>query len=273
MSLFRLGERNYDHALFLPSKIKGSSRLVFIFCCCADSLGLGPNLTPNILVDFVNAGGNILLTMSSTRAVPSSLVALLAELEISLPVERTGSVIDHFTYDTVSAAESHDVLVLDSPVNVRPGLKNYFEIPGSVLSVPHAVGHALGSGPLLTPILRAPATAYSYNPKEQGDVVDPDELFGAGKQLSLVSVVQARNSARVTILGSAEMLQNKWLGVEVARPGEKKKPTSNHEFITSLSAWTFKEIGVLRVNSIEHHLQGSNETNPGLYRVKNDVVS
>ncbi|KPM35039.1 hypothetical protein AK830_g11537 [Neonectria ditissima] len=255
LSLFELGERNYDHLIFLPTKIKG----------------LGPNLTPNILLDFINAKGNILLTMSSTHSVPTSLVSLLAELDIALPAERTGSVVDHFYYDTISAADSHDVLVLDSPRNVRPGLKPYFEIPGSALSVPHAVGHSLGSGPLLTPILRAPATAYSYNPKEQAEAVDPEDLFGAGQQLALISVMQALNSARFTILGSAEMLQDKWIDAKVQRPEELAQYPSNREFITSLSAWTFKELGVLRVNSIEHKLQGDDEINPDLYRVKTDV--
>ncbi|KAF7546047.1 hypothetical protein G7Z17_g8697 [Cylindrodendrum hubeiense] len=256
LSLFEHGERNYDHLIFLPSKIKG----------------LGPNLTPNILLDFINAEGNILLTMSSTHSVPSSLVALLSELDVTLPSERTGSVVDHFHYDTISAAESHDVLVLSCPPNVRPGLKDYFQLPGTALTFPRAVGHVLGSGPLLTPILRAPPTAYSYNPKEQADVVDPEDLFAAGKQLALVSVIQALNSARFTILGSAEMLEDKWLEVQVARPQERPQYTSNREFWTSLTAWTFKELGVLRVNSIEHHIVGDDEINPGLYRVKNDVA-
>ncbi|KAF4472433.1 oligosaccharyl transferase complex subunit OST4 [Fusarium albosuccineum] len=256
LSLSSLGERNYDHLLFLPTKIKG----------------LGPNLTPNQILGFVNAGGNILLTMSSTHTVPTSIVSVLSELDIALPAERTGKVVDHFNFDTISAAESHDVLVIDAPRNVRPGLKDYFEIPGALLSVPNAVGHTLGSGPLLTPILRAPPTAYSYNPKEQGDAIDPDELFAAGKQIALVSAIQARNSARVTIIGSAEMLQDKTFDTKVSRLGGKALYPSNREFITSLAAWTFKELGVLRVNKIEHRLQGDNETNPGIYRVKNDVT-
>ncbi|KAJ4263457.1 oligosaccharyl transferase glycoprotein complex, beta subunit [Fusarium torreyae] len=256
LSLFRHGERTYDHLVFLPTKIKG----------------LGPNLTPNVILDFVNAGGNILLTMSSTHAVPTSLVSVLSEIDVSLPTERTGKVVDHFAYDAVSAAETHDVLVLEAPRNVRPGLKDYFEIPGAFISVPHAVGHTLGSGPLLTPILRAPPTAYSYNPKEQTDTIDADDLFAAGKQLGLVSVFQARNSARFTIIGSAEMLQDKAYETKVTRQGGKALFPANREFVNSLSAWTFKELGVLRVNKIEHRLQGDNETNPGLYRIKNDVT-
>ncbi|KKP06398.1 dolichyl-diphosphooligosaccharide-protein glycosyltransferase 48kD subunit [Trichoderma harzianum] len=255
LTLFHLGERKYDHLLFLPSKVKG----------------LGPNLTPNRLVDFVNAQGNILLALSSTVPTSTSLVSLLSELDISLPIERTGTVVDHFNYDTVSAAESHDVLVLDAPSNVRPGLKSYFEVPGGVLAFPHAVGHVLGAGPLLTPVVRAPATAYTYNPKEQAEVLDADDLFAAGQQLALVSVVQARNSARVTVLGSAEMLQDKWLDAKVTKVGGKSVKADNKEFARRVAGWTFQEIGVLRVNSIEHKLQETEELNPEIYRIKNDV--
>lgn len=211
--------------------------------------------------------------MSSSTTTPTSIVALLAELDISLPAERTGTVVDHFNYDTVSAADKHDVLVLDAPTNVRPGLKKYLEMPGSVLSLPHAVGHALGAGQLLTPILRAPATAYSYSPKDQAEAVDPDDLFAAGSQLALVSAVQARNSARLTVLGSAEMLQDSVLDAKVARVGDKKVRPDNREFAKRLAGWTFQETGVLRVNGIEHRLKGDNETNPEIYRIKNEVVS
>lgn len=204
----------------------------------------------------------------------SSLIALLSELDVAFPAERTGSVVDHFNYDTTSAAEKHDVLVLEAPkAPVRPGLRGFFDLPGAFLSLPHAVGHTLGSGPHWTPVLRAPATAYSYNPKEQADVVDPEDLFAAGQQLALVSTFQARNSARFTIIGSAEMLQDKWLDTKVTLPGGKPVRPDNREFARRLAGWTFQELGVLRTNQIEHRLADANETNPGIYRIKNDVVS
>ncbi len=234
--------------------------------------GLGPNLTPNLLVDFVNAKGNVLVALSSTTPASTSLVSLLSELDITLPAERTGTVVDHFNYDTVSAPETHDTLVLDAPTSVRPGLKPYFDV-GGVLALPHTAGHILGQSHLLAPVLRAPSTAYSYNPKEQAETVDPDDLFAAGQQLALVSTMQARNSARLTVLGSAEMLQDKWFDAKVARGDDKKAKTENREFSKRVSGWTFQEIGVLRVNEIEHRLVGSNETNPEIYRIKTDVVS
>ncbi|KAL2144511.1 hypothetical protein VTI28DRAFT_9016 [Corynascus sepedonium] len=264
LALFHLGERNYDHILLFPTRTKG----------------LGPNLTPNILVDFMNANGNILVALSSEVAVPSSLVSLLSELDIQLPADRTGLVVDHFHYDASNAADKHDVLVLPPPKPVRPGVKDFFgtgagkeEGGDVVLAFPRAVGAALGASELLTPIVRAPRTAYSYNPKEQTEVVD--DLFAAGEQLALVSAFQARNSARLALVGSAEMLQDKWFDAKVTNAADgKAAKTFNREFAKRVSGWAFNEIGVLRVNWIEHHLDeagAANESNPKIYRIKNDV--
>lgn len=260
VSLFHLGERTYDHVILFPSKSKA----------------LGPNLTPNLLLQFINAKGNILLALSSSTPTPTSLISLLAELDIQLPADRTGLVVDHFNYDASSAADQHDVLLLPPPNPVRPDVKDLFSSGAdadAVLAFPRGVGATLGSGPLLTPILRAPSTAYSYNPKEQSEVLD--DVFAAGQQLSLVSAAEARNSARFALVGSAEMLQDKWFDAKVRKVGEKKDvKTYNREFAKRIAAWAFQEIGVLKVNWVEHHLDeagASNESNPSIYRIKNDV--
>ncbi|KAI0019947.1 Dolichyl-diphosphooligosaccharide-protein glycosyltransferase 48kDa subunit [Xylariomycetidae sp. FL0641] len=260
LSLFNLGERSYDHILFLPTKSKG----------------LGPNLTPNLLLQFINADGNILLALSSSQPAPTSIVSLLLELDIHLPPDRQGIVVDHFNYDTVSASEKHDVLALPVPGPLRPGVKDFFasSSSGELLAFPNGMGQTLGPGALLTPILRAPATAYSYNPKEQGEIVD--DVFATGNQLALVSTMQARNSARFTVVGSADMLSDKWFDAKVKKAGSKESiKAANREFAKAVSGWTFKETGVLRVNWVEHHLNEeglSNASNPKIYRIKNDVT-
>ena len=235
-------------------------------------------MTPNILLDFINTDGNILVALSSQTAVSSSLVSLLLELDIHLPTDRTGLVVDHFNYDVNSASEKHDVLVLPAPGPLRLGVRDFFspDAPnGERIVFPNALAQTLGQGPLLAPILRAPATAYSYNPKDQAEVLD--DLWAAGEQLSLVTTIQARNSARLTVVGSADALSDKWFDAKVKKVGENNDvKTLNRDFAKAVSGWTFNEIGVLRVNEIEHHLneegQG-NASNPKLYRIKNDVVS
>ncbi|XXH02757.1 hypothetical protein Hte_009142 [Hypoxylon texense] len=242
-----------------------------------DLEGLGPNLTPKLLLDFINANGNILLALSASQSAPTSLVSLLLELDIHLPPDRQGLVVDHFNYDVLSASEKHDVLLLPAPGALRSDIKDFFSpvsADGGLIAFPNGMGQTLGPGALLTPILRAPSTAYSYNPKEQAEALD--DLFASGSQLSLVTAMQGRNSARFTVVGSADLLSDKWFDAKVKKVGEKKEvSTLNREFAKRVAGWTFKETGVLRVNWIEHHLNEagqSNASNPKIYRIKNDVT-
>ncbi|PSK42540.1 hypothetical protein B9Z65_4454 [Elsinoe australis] len=268
LSLFKLGALAYDHLILLPSKSKG----------------LGPNLSPNLLVKYIENNGNILLTLSGDGSIPSSLASVLLEFDITLPPEKNAVVVDHFNYDEKTAAEKHDVLSLPPPKQLRGDLKDYFNV-GGMLAIPRAVGQVLGnSNPLITPILRAPETAYSYNPKDENEALD--DVFASGSQLSLITGFQARNAARLTVLGSAEMLQDEWFDAKVkgVRHGEDSVKSSNQKFAEALSQWTFKELGVLRVGRVQHYLnEGAakstnlstsnvQEINPEIYRIKNDVT-
>lgn len=184
--------------------------------------------------------------------------------------------VDHFNYDVSSAADQHDVLLLPAPSAYRDDTKNYFAGgKNDLIALPHTLGHILGNGAQLTPVLKAPRTAYIYNQKEQSEVVD--EVFAAGEQLSLVSVFQARNSARFTVVGSAELFQDKWIDAKVKRTSDKEAlKTWNLMFARRISGWTFQEIGYLRVNSVEHRVaeEGplANISNPSSYRVSQNAV-
>jgi oligosaccharyltransferase complex subunit beta len=239
-------------------------------------------LTPKILLDFTNGGGNTLLALSANSPTPAAISSLLLELDIHLSPDRTSVVVDHFNYDVASAAEKHDVLLVPRPKPLRPDVKNYFGGDG-ILAVPRAVGQTLGNdSPLLMPVMTAPATAYSYNPKEEGGSIE--DPFATGSQLALITAMQARNSARFTVLGSLEMLEDKWSDASVKAADGIAKKTVNREFAKQLSAWTFKETGVLKVGRIDHYeISGSSRKvenmsqvgylNPAIYRIKNDVVS
>jgi oligosaccharyltransferase complex subunit beta len=264
LALFKHGELAYDHLILTPPKSKG----------------YGPSLTPKLLLDFANAGGNILLTLSSDAVIPSAIHSLLLELDIHLSPDRTSVVVDHFNYDASSSPEKHDVLLLPRPGPLRPDVKSFFGGEGLV-AVPKAVGQALGNtSPLLAPILSASSTAYSYNPKEEAESIE--DPLATGRQISLVSAMQARNSARFTVVGSLDMLADKWFDASVKSVGGKSSKTANRDFAKQVTEWTFKEVGVLKVNSMSHHEVTSSETgvestqvgflNPTIYRIKNDVV-
>ena len=187
-------------------------------------------------------------------------------------------------YDTLSSAEKHDVLLLPQPSTLRPDVKNFFGGYGT-LALPRAVAQELGNAsPLLAPILRAKETAYSYNPKDDAQSVE--DPFVVGEQISLVTAMQARNSARFTVFGSVEALENKWFDANVKVRDAPQTTTANREFAKQVTAWTFMETGVLKVGRVEHHLssiaidaKGNDSVtqlgylNPKIYRIKNDVVS
>lgn len=223
------------------------------------------------------------IALNGEQSVPSAINSLLLEMDINLPADRTSLVLDHFNYDSKSAAEKHDVLALPSP-QFKQGIKNYFNVDG-LIAFPRAVGQVLGNAsPLLASVVKAPSTAYVYNPKEEGEGLE--DPFATGSQISIVTAFQARNSARFTVLGSAEALEDKWFGASVQLPGagQKAEKSSNKAFAQKLSAWAFKELGVLKVGEIKHYLnEGSQkgiknttevasiDLNPEIYRIKNDV--
>lgn len=237
-------------------------------------IGLGPSLTPKLILDFLNKEGNVILALAGKSATPSALSSLLLEFDIHLAPDRSSLVVDHFNYDTLSASEKHDVLLLKRPGALRPDTKAYFSGDG-VLAIPRAAPQTLGAEALLLePILRAPETAYSYNVKEESEPVE--DPFATGTQLALISALEARNSARFTVLGSAEILQDKWFSATVKGPEDKETTTANREFAKQLTAWTFQEVGVVKVGRIEHRLVEEGQEsplNPKIYRVKNDIVS
>lgn len=223
----------------------------------------------------MNQDGNIILALSGKASTSSAISSLLLEVDIHLSNDRSAVVIDHFNYDTISAAEKHDVLLLERPGPLRPDVKAFFDGEG-VLALPHVAPQTLGSNSqLIAPILRAPATAYAYNPKEE--MPSPDDIEATGSQLNVVSAVQALNSARFVVLGSVEALEDQWFSGSVKAPKGKKVPTVNREFAKQLTGWAFKETGILKVGKIEHHLATDGEVaaedmNPKIYRVKNETV-
>ena len=241
-------------------------------------------MTPKHILDFTKHNGNILFALSGDSPTPAAISSLLLELDIHLPPDRTSLVVDHFNYDTASSNEQHDVLLIPQPSPIRSDVKNFFGGDGTLV-FPRAVAQELGNtSPLLVPIVRAKPTAYTRNPKDEVD--SEEEPFAVGSQIALVSALQARNSARFSVLGSVEALENTWFDASVQAPGGKKVKTANRAFARQLTEWTFMETGVLKVGRVEHHLSnvapegmlGNGSVsqvgflNPQIYRIKNDVV-
>ena len=265
-SLFRLGERVYDHLLILPAK----------------SGGLRPVITTESLIDFLDSKGNIIVVLSADYEIPLSLNSFLSELGIYLPTDRRSIVVDHFNHDLQSSPGHHDTLLVSTSTAVKSYLKGYSG-GDKIIAMPRAVGQILdSSSPLTMSFLQASASAYSYNAREEFDIVE--EPFGTGRQLSLVSAMQARNSARVAVIGSSSMIEDSWFDAKVKSRDSNAKRTGNFELISKVFGWTYKKFGVLKSGGIEHVLEGAQDEfprhdsrdvqkiKPHIYRIKNHLV-
>lgn len=100
----------------------------------------------------------------------------------------------------------------------------------------------------------------------------PQYPHAVGKNTLLVSAIQARNNARVVFTGSLDMFSDAFFrsNVEKAGSGAKPRPSGNEALATALSKWVFKEVGVLRVGKVDHHLVGASQA-PDYYTVMEDV--
>ena len=240
-------------------------------------------MTTQSLIDFLNSEGNIIVALSAENVVAPELISLLSELGIYLPTDGKTTVVDHFNYDTHSSPEKHDTLLITALRSVSSSLRGSLG-EDELVAVPRAVGQILdNSSPLVMPVLQASASAYSYDVREESDIVE--EPFGTGRQLALVSAMQARNSARIAVLGSAAMIEDSWFDAEVKGKNEASKRTGNFDFVRKVFSWTYKEFGVLKSGGIKHFLKEEPEgkfwntsshkaqkANPKIYRIKNELV-
>lgn len=167
---------------------------------------MGQNLTPQILVQFLQDGGNILLGGSSTTS--ESLRDFARELDIDLPPRDT-LYADHFSHHPDST-KNHTLVVLDADnfpsLPHIPAILSARTREGKI--VYRGAAHGLGVGPLLLPLLRGKRTGYTYDGKEDLDTVE--DPYVAGSQAFLVSGFQARNNARVVVTSSLDMFSNEY---------------------------------------------------------------
>lgn len=167
---------------------------------------MGSNLTPQIFVQFLNDGGNILLASSSSTS--ESLRDFARELDIDLP-PRDSLYADHFSYHPEST-RNHTLVILDSEnFPELPHVKSIFssETRGSKI-VYRGAAHGLGPGPFLLPLIKGKKTGYVFDSKEDLDTVE--EPYVAGTQSFLVSGFQARNNARVIVTSSLDMFSDEY---------------------------------------------------------------
>ncbi|KAG8037676.1 hypothetical protein G9C98_005887 [Cotesia typhae] len=246
--LSKYGNYSYEHLIIFSPSVEE----------------FGGALTIETITEFIDNGGNVLVTGSSHSG--EALRELASECGFELDQEGA-SVIDHLNYD-VTDDGYHTKIVAD---------------PENLINAPVIVGNRQvapllyeGTGliadrenPLVLRLLTASSLAYSYNPK----LPIKDYPHAVGKNTLLIAALQARNNARVVFTGSLYFFSDKAFTspVEKAQDGKRYKKSGNEEVAKAITQWVFKENGVIRVSSVNHNRIGEHSP-PVAYTIMDDVI-
>ncbi|XP_043713103.1 dolichyl-diphosphooligosaccharide--protein glycosyltransferase 48 kDa subunit-like [Telopea speciosissima] len=216
------------------------------------------------VLDFVDSGHDLIVAADASA---SDLIRDIAtECGVEFDEDPAAMVIDHTSYAVSKTEGDHTLIASD-------GFIQSDVILGSkIIEVPvlfQGVGHTLNpTNNLVLKVLAASPSAYSVNPKSK--LSTPPSLTGSA--ISLVSVVQARNNARILISGSLALFSNQLFrsGVEKAGSSTKFEKSGNEQFVTELSKWVFHERGHLKAVNVRHNKVGETGE-PAIYRINDDL--
>ncbi|XP_057456372.1 dolichyl-diphosphooligosaccharide--protein glycosyltransferase 48 kDa subunit [Lotus japonicus] len=235
---------------------------LILFCPTIERFG--GSIDAAAVLDFVDSGHDLIVAADSNA---SDLIREIAtECGVDFDEDLSAMVVDHSGYAVSSTEGDHTLIASDDLIksDVILGSK---KIEAPVLF--QGIGHSLNpSNSLVLKVLSASPTAYSANPKSK--LTSPPSLTGSS--ISLVSVVQARNNARVLISGSLSLFSNRFFrsGVQKAGSPTKHDKSGNEQFLTELSKWVFHERGHLKAVNVQHHKAGEADE-PSIYRINDDL--
>jgi len=223
----------------------------------------GGQITLDSVLNFIDDGHSVLI--AGAPEVSDFVREIARECGVEFEDEGT-FVVDHFNFEKSDFDGDHTLLVGG---NLLPNATVITGTP-SAPALFRGIGHTLERGnQLLLPILRASSNAYSAS--EKSDL----SSTGKGRDLILISALQARNNARVTIAGSLEFFSDKFFQstVQTYSAGGQAKAfdkSGNEELSNSLVMWTFGKQGVLRSSNVRHHRVGESGPRP-FYTIKEDI--
>ncbi|KAJ2959410.1 hypothetical protein NQZ79_g5187 [Umbelopsis isabellina] len=230
-ALLVMGRRHYDHIVHFAPETKVPKESHF---------------SNQAMVKFVEMGGNILVGL--TTSTGEQMRDFVREFDVELD-SRSHRVFDDEHFISKLDNGAHDTISTKSIVSPK-AIVDEIDTP----IVFRGIGHRVGKIPLLSRVLVAEDGAYTG---EVGDSKQEDRV------VELVSAMQARNNARVTIAGSLDMFSDSFL--------ESPVKSGNEEFVKELSRWTFQEKSVLKVHDHRHHKDGETHV-PEFYRIKDNIT-
>lgn len=229
-------ERRFDHIVFLADDVQKPAQ----------------DLAPQALVDFNKDGGNIVFAYSPAHSDWLHDLARQYSLEIAPKGER---LVDHFRSVSKLDDGSHSTIAVDGQAAVAANdvvfsAATRNSLRESLLLLGDVSPHLVGSNPLALPLVSAPST--SYTAKESDGAVS---WLGSEADLNIISAFQLKDSSsRVTFIGSKELLTDSLVKASnVKTPSSSTSNTANAALLDDLTAWTFQETGVLKVERRSHY--------------------
>ncbi|CAH9079670.1 unnamed protein product [Cuscuta epithymum] len=224
----------------------------------------GGNVDAAAILNFVDSGRDLIL---AADVFASDLIREIAtECGVDFDEDPAASVIDHKSYAVSDTDGDHTLIAASNFIQseVILGSKT-IEVPVLFQGIAHSINPTNG---LVLKVLSASPAAYSANPGSK--LSNPPTLTGSA--ISLVSVVQARNNARILIAGSLSMFSNRFLrsGVQKAGNPTRHDKSGNEQFLTEISKWVFHERGHLKAINVRHHNVGQADE-PSMYRISDDT--
>lgn len=237
------------------------------------------DLSPQSLVDFNKAGGNIVFGYSPSRADWFRDLAREFSLELAPAGHR---LVDHFSQSSKSdgrlalptrSETGESALVKDNAVFAGDAALAEEEKRGNAILAKDVAPHIVGDNPLAFPLVKPSSTSYLAGSDGQ------PLWLGTDKDLSIISAFQLRDSsARVAFIGSQDLLSDD------ALLSTSSSSNMNSALLTSLLTWTFQERSVLRIDRRTHYRVRSSPTDvrepyeepaeggsASMYRIKDNV--
>ncbi|KAI3725862.1 hypothetical protein L1987_65658 [Smallanthus sonchifolius] len=203
----------------------------------------GGSLDLAAILDFVDSGKDLIVAADENA---SDLIrSIAAECGVDFDEDPSAVVIDHGSYAVSETEGDHTLIAADDFIR-SDVLLGSAKIEAPVLF--KGIGHSLNpSNSLVLKVLSASPSACSANPKSK--LSTPPSL--SGSSISLVSVVQARNNARVLFSGSLDLFSNKFfkspvqkaVNVKHHRVGETDEPSiyrinDDLEYLVEIYEWS-----------------------------------
>ncbi|CAO1379478.1 unnamed protein product [Diamesa hyperborea] len=225
----------------------------------------GGGLSVDIIAQFIDDGGNVLVAGSSTSG--DGIRELASEVGFEID-EENASVIDHLNFDELLDQGDHTTIVA-SPKNLIDS-----EIIVGSRNVKPLLYRGTGiladkENPLVLPMLTADSSAYSYVP----DSPIKEYPHAVGKGTVLIAALQARNNARVVFSGSLYFFSDDAFMSQVKKINDNTvhEQSGNQNVAVAISKWVFGENGQIRVKSVKHHKEGEKDA-PESYTILEPCV-